>query len=105
MPAWKAVLMKKREEEQKRKEEEQRQAELEEQEERAKWEQLPVWKRGIYEKKGFKPLLNTTPDLKNDQSKTDSKVTRGRLLFESLQLTNHNALSNTNHCGYPNNLC
>ena len=92
VPVWKATIIRKREEIKKLEEERVLEAQRKEEEENARWENLPVWKRGIYQKKGLKPV-NKTPEHINP-STTDSQVTRGRLLFESLQLTNHSALSN-----------
>lgn len=74
--------MKKREEMKKLEEERALEAQRKEEEEKARWENLPVWKRGIYQKKGLKPV-NKTPEHVNP-STNDSQVTRGRLLFESL---------------------
>lgn len=94
IPPWKALIIKRREEEQMKKEKEERQALRRQQEEQAKWEQLPQWKKDIYQKKGFKPLNPAEVTLPQN---TESQVTRGRLLFERFQLSNHNMLPHTNH--------
>lgn len=83
--------MKRREEEQKRKEEEERLARSKEERERKEWEAIPKWRRNLYEKKGLKQG-NWKSDIIPQSNAPTNQVTRGRLLFESLQqITNHNS--------------
>lgn len=97
IPAWKATIIRKREEIKKMEEERLIEEKKKEEEEKARWENLPAWKRDIYQKKGLKPVTPVINQPQIKPSQNDSQVTRGRLMFESFQFTNHSLLSTNHH--------